>query len=156
MLKEFRDFIIKGNAFELAVGIIIGAAFTTVVNSLVNDILMPPIGYILGGIDFSNYFVDLTAATATITGGATQEFTSLEEARKAGHAVIAYGAFVNALINLLIVGAALFVVVRQVNRLRRQEPPAPPAAPPEDIRLLGEIRDLLAKGAGTRSGGRKS
>jgi large conductance mechanosensitive channel len=155
MLTEFRDFIIKGNAFELAVGIIIGAAFTTVVNSLVNDLLMPPIGYLLGGVDFSNYYIDLTAAAASVIGETAAAFATIDEARNAGHAVIAYGAFINAIINLLIVGLALYLVVKQVNRLRREEPAAP-AAPPEDVKLLTEIRDLLAGQAGApASRGRK-
>lgn len=143
MLKEFRDFIAKGNAFELAVGIVIGAAFTSVVNSLVNDIIMPPIGFLLGGVNFSNYFFDLTAAAGTLTGETPQGFTTLREAREAGHAVLAYGSFINALINLLVVGFALFLVVKQVNRIRSEEPAVPPA-PPEDVKLLIEIRDLLA------------
>lgn len=145
MLTEFRDFIVKGNAFELAIGIIIGAAFTGVVNSLVSDIIMPPIGFLLGGVNFADYFIDLTAAARGATGDAGPAFTTVKEAREAGHAVIAYGAFTNTLINLLIVGFALFVVVKQVNRIRKEQPAAPPA-PPEDVKLLTEIRDLLAKG----------
>jgi large conductance mechanosensitive channel len=144
MLKEFRDFIVKGNAFELAIGIIIGAAFTGVVNSLVSDVIMPPIGFLLGGVNFSNYFLDLTAAAGSVTGDAAPAFATIKEAREAGHAVIAYGAFINTLINLLIVGFALFIVVKQVNRIRKEEPAAPPA-PPEDVKLLSEIRDLLAR-----------
>lgn len=145
MFKEFRDFIVKGNAFELAIGIIIGAAFTGVVNSLVNDVIMPPIGFLLGGVNFANYFIDLTAATSGLAGDAAPAFATVKEAREAGHAVIAYGAFINTLINLLIVGFALFIIVKQVNRIRKEEPAAPPA-PPEDVKLLTEIRDLLAEG----------
>ena len=141
---EFREFILKGNAFDLAVGLIIGAAFTAVVTSLVSDILLPPVGFILGGIDFSNYFADLTSFTGY---GPAQP--SLKAAQDAGHAVIAYGKFLNAIINLLIIGFVIFLVVKQINRLRRlyekpKEPEAP-AGPPEDVRLLTEIRDLLAK-----------
>jgi large conductance mechanosensitive channel len=141
-LEEFREFIAKGNAFDLAVGVIIGAAFTGVVTSLVNDILMPPIGLIMGGVDFSNYFADLTSFF-----GYGDPIASLEEAQSAGHAVIAYGKFINTIINLLIVGFVIFLLVKQINNLRRKEKPAPdiPPAPPEDVKLLTEIRDLLAK-----------
>jgi len=145
MIKEFQEFILKGNAFDLAVGVIIGVAFSAIVTSLVNDILMPPIGFILGGLDFSNYFADLTSFF-----GYAQPIESLDEAQKAGHAVIAYGKFLNAVINLLIVGLVIFLVVKQINRLRRADAAAEsdvPPAPPEDVKLLTEIRDLLAKNA---------
>lgn len=140
-LNEFREFILKGNAFDLAVGVIIGAAFSGIVTSLVNDILMPPIGAVMGGINFADYFLDLTSL---INGG--EKPASLDAAQKAGHAVIAYGKFINALINLVIVGAVIFFLVKQINRFRRKEEAAPtvPAAPPEDVKLLTEIRDLLA------------
>ncbi len=137
MLKEFQEFILKGNAFDLAVGVIIGAAFTGLVNSLVTDILMPPIGFITGGIDFSSHFIDLTALT-----GDGAAVPSLDAAQKAGHAVIAYGKFINVLINLLIVGFVIFMVVRQMNRFRRKE--EKPTVVPEDVKLLAEIRDILA------------
>ncbi|MBX2805373.1 MAG: large conductance mechanosensitive channel protein MscL [Hyphomicrobiales bacterium] len=142
-LKEFKEFIAKGNAFDLAVGVIIGAAFSAVVGSLVADVLMPPIGYILGGLDFSNYFIDLTALL-----GNAQAIGSLEDAQTAGHAVIAYGKFINAVINLLIVGFVIFMLVKQINNMRREEEAEPetPPAPPEDVKLLTEIRDLLSKG----------
>jgi large conductance mechanosensitive channel len=150
-LSEFQEFILKGNAFDLAVGVIIGAAFGGIVNSLVNDILMPPIGALMGGINFSDYFVDLTYL---ISGG--DRPASLDAAQRAGHAVIAYGKFINALINLLIVGAVIFFLVKQINRFRRREEAAAPAgAPaeklPDDVRLLAEIRDLLARQSYTRS-----
>ncbi|MGF1622792.1 MAG: large conductance mechanosensitive channel protein MscL [Rhodomicrobiaceae bacterium] len=139
-IEEFREFILKGNAFDLAVGVIIGAAFSTIVTSLVNDILMPPIGLILGGVDFSNYYLNLTALT-----GYAEAPGTLAAAEEAGHAIIAYGRFINALINLLIVGFVIFMLVKQINRFRRQEEtPDVPPAPPEDIKLLTEIRDLLA------------
>ena len=141
---EFREFILKGSAFDLAVGLIIGAAFTAVVTSLVSDILLPPIGFILGGIDFSSYFADLTSFT-----GYGPTLPSLKAAQDAGHAVIAYGKFLNTIINLIIIGFVIFIVVKQINRLRRlyEKPKEPetPAGPPEDIRLLTEIRDLLAR-----------
>jgi len=141
-IKEFQEFILKGNAFDLAVGVIIGAAFSAIVTSLVNDILMPPIGFILGGLDFANYYINLTALLSDVPPPG-----SLEAAQEAGHAVIAYGKFINALINLLIVGLVIFLLVKQINRLRREKKPDTdvPPAPPEDVKLLTEIRDLLAK-----------
>lgn len=137
MFDEFKTFIARGNVIDLAVGIIMGAAFTAIVNSLVNDIIMPPIGVIVGGFDFSDFYINLS-------GG---EYASLAEAREAGAAVIAYGVFVNAVINFLIVAFAVFILVKQVNRLRRQEAaqPSTPPAPPRSEVLLEEIRDLLAR-----------
>jgi large conductance mechanosensitive channel len=149
MLKEFREFILKGNAFDLAVGVIIGAAFGGIVTSLVGDILMPPIGMLLGGLNFSDYFIDLTALKSqTVGGAAVQVPASYEAAKQSGHAIIAYGKFLNTLINLLIVGAVIFLLVKQVNRLKRE--PAKPTEKPEDVRLLTEIRDLMAKNAAQR------
>jgi large conductance mechanosensitive channel len=118
MFKEFREFAVKGNAVDLAVGVIIGGAFGAVVTSLVNDILMPPIGKLLGGVDFSNLFLVLGEGT----------FASLKAAKDAGAATLNYGVFVNAIINFLIVAFALFMVVKGINALRREEP-APAAAP---------------------------
>lgn len=135
MLKEFRDFAMRGNVIDLAIGIIIGAAFTTVVNSLVKDIIMPPIGYLMNGIDFSNLFISLT-------GG---DYPSLKAAEDAGAATINYGLFINAIINFLIVAFAIFIVVKQINRFRKQAP-AEPAAPTASEKLLTEIRDLLRQG----------
>ena len=141
MLKEFREFALKGNVVDLAVGIIIGAAFTGIVTSLVNDIIMPPIGVLMGGLDFSNYFLVLT-----LNGEAP---ASLSAAKDAGIPVLAYGRFINALINFAIVAWALFFVIRQMNALRlrfeAQDQPTPeaPAAPPRQEILLEEIRDLL-------------
>jgi large conductance mechanosensitive channel len=114
MLNEFRTFILRGNMIDLAVGIVIGAAFTTVVNSFVNDLLMPPIGLLLGGVDFSNLFI-------TLRGG---PFPSLAAAKAAGAPTLNYGLFINNIINLLIVGFAVFMVVRAVNRLRGPAPVA--------------------------------
>jgi len=135
MLKEFQDFAMRGNVIDLAVGIIIGAAFTTVVGSLVNDIIMPPIGYILNGVDFSNFFLVLKG----------DEYASLKAAKDAGAVSINYGVFLNAVINFLIVAFAVFMLVKQVNRFRKQEAAAPaaPAAPTTQEKLLAEIRDLL-------------
>lgn len=137
MLKEFRTFIARGSVVDLAVGIILGTAFTAIVTSLVNDIIMPPIGVIVGGIDFSNIYINLS-------GG---DYDSLAQAREAGAATINVGIFVNAIINFLIVGFAVFILVKQVNRLYRREaaqPSAPPAPPRQEV-LLEEIRDLLAQ-----------
>jgi large conductance mechanosensitive channel len=149
-LKEFREFILKGNAFDLAVGVIVGAAFGAIVTSLVGDILMPPIGMLLGNVNFSDYFVDLTALKASALGSApVQVPASYDAAKQSGHAIIAYGKFLNSLINLLIVGAVIFFLVKQINRLKRE--PEKPKEKPEDVRLLIEIRDLLARNAESRS-----
>ncbi len=137
MLKEFREFISRGNVIDLAVGVIIGAAFTAIVNSLVNDIINPLIGLLVGGrADFSNYFIPLAGQTAT----------TLAEAQAAGP-VLAYGSFLTAVINFLLIAFVVFMIVRTVNRMR-SKPEAPPPAPPEPTpseRLLAEIRDLLAR-----------
>jgi large conductance mechanosensitive channel len=149
MLKEFREFIIKGNAFDLAVGVIIGAAFGGIVTSLVGDILMPPIGVLMGDLNFSDYFVDLTALKAAAFGTEpVQVPASYDAAKQTGHAILAYGKFLTALINLLIVGFVIFLFVKQVNRLKREPAAAPkPLETPEDVQLLKEIRDLLASRA---------
>ena len=140
MLKEFREFAVKGNMMDMAVGIIIGVAFGTVITSLVNDLLMPVISGIIGTPDFSNLFLVLRNP-----GGAA--FTSVKAARDAGAVVLAYGLFLNAIIAFLIVSFALFRVVKGINRLRRQEEAAPaaPEAPPAEVQLLSEIRDLLRR-----------
>ena len=135
MLKEFRDFAMRGNVIDLAVGIIIGVAFTTVVNSLVKDIIMPPIGYILNGIDFSNIFLVLRG----------DQYPSLKAAQDAGAVSVNYGVFINAIINFLIVAFAVFLLVKQVNRFRKQAPAEPPA-PTTSEKLLMEIRDALRSG----------
>ena len=136
MLKEFREFALKGNVVDLAIGVIIGAAFGKIVDSMVGDMIMPLIGA-LGSVDFSNYFVGLNSGvTATV----------LDEAKKQG-AVLAWGKFVTVMINFIIIAFVLFLVVKGMNKLKRQAPPAPavPAEPPADVKLLAEIRDLLAK-----------
>jgi large conductance mechanosensitive channel len=134
MFKEFRQFALRGNVIDLAIGVIVGAAFTSIVNSLVKDIITPPLGLITGGLDFTNIFI-------TLKGDA---YTTLAEATKAGAVTVNVGIFLNALISFLIVAFVLFLVVRSVNRLfAKKEIPAVPAAPPEDIVLLREIRDLL-------------
>src|SRR6266481_9440444 len=136
MWREFRDFAMRGNVIDLAVWIILGAAFTTIVNSLVNDIIMPPLGLLIGGIDFSNFFV-------TLKGGS---FPTLEAAKAAGAVTINYGQFINAVIRFVIVAFAIFILVKQVNRLKTEESasePAPPPEPPRQEVLLAEIRDLL-------------
>jgi large conductance mechanosensitive channel len=149
-LKEFREFILKGSAFDLAVGVIVGAAFGGIVTSLVGDILMPPIGMLMGNVNFSDHFIDLTALKASALGtGPVQVPASYEAAKQSGHAIIAYGKFLNALINLLIVGAVIFFLVKQISRLKQE--PEKPKEKPEDVRLLIEIRDLLAKGTDSRS-----
>ena len=135
MWREFREFAMRGNVVDLAVGIILGAAFTTIVNSLVNDLIMPPIGLLLGGIDFSDFFV-------TLKGGS---YPTLTAAKTAGAVTINYGLFINAVIRFVIVAFAIFILVKQINRLKRTEPaaPAPPPEPPRQEVLLAEIRDLL-------------
>jgi large conductance mechanosensitive channel len=132
VLKEFKEFATRGNVLDMAVGIIIGAAFTTIVSSLVDDILMPPLGLILGELDFSNLFV-------TLGDG---QFASLAAAREAGAPVIAYGLFINAVIKFVLVAFALFLLIKQFNRFKKQAEEAP-AAPPAEQVLLTEIRDIL-------------
>jgi large conductance mechanosensitive channel len=137
MWREFREFAMRGNVVDLAVGIILGAAFTTIVNSLVNDIIMPPLGLAIGGLDFSNFFV-------TLKGGS---YPTLEAAKAAGAVTINYGLFLNAVLRFIIVAVAIFLLVKQINRLQRQEAaeaPPPPPEPPRQELLLAEIRDLLS------------
>ncbi|MEQ9814527.1 MAG: large conductance mechanosensitive channel protein MscL [Azospirillaceae bacterium] len=137
MLKEFKEFAMKGNVVDLAVAIILGTAFTAIVRSLVDDIVMPPIGVILGGVDFSSLYINLS-------GG---EYASLAEAREAGAATINYGVFINAVITFVIVAWIMFMIVRTMNRMAKKEEdkPGTPATPPRQEQLLEEIRDLLKK-----------
>jgi large conductance mechanosensitive channel len=136
MLKEFREFAMKGNVVDLAVGIVIGAAFSAIVTSLVGDIIMPLIGAI-GSLDFSNYFIPLAKGVTA---------TNLADAKKQG-AVLAYGNFITLTVNFLIIAFVLFIVIRSMNHLRRQEEakPAEPPKPSAEVQVLTEIRDLLKK-----------
>lgn len=134
MLNEFKSFILRGNVLDMAVGIIIGAAFTGIVNSLVADVLMPPLGMLMGGIDFSGYFLALNG----------EHYDTLKAATDAGAPLIKYGVFINAVINFLIVAAAIFILIRNVNKLVKKQAEAP-SAPPRNEVLLEEIRDLLKK-----------
>lgn len=133
MFEEFKKFAMRGNVLDLAVGVVVGAAFTGIVNTLVKDIIMPPIGLALGGVDFSNFFLTLKGPVAA----------TLTEAQKAGAVTINYGLFINAILNFIVVAVALFILVRQINRLVSPKTSAPPPAPPEDVLLLREIRDSL-------------
>jgi len=136
MWREFRDFAVRGNVVDLAVGLVLGAAFTTIVNSLVNDLLMPPIGLLLGGIDFSEFFI-------TIKG---QVYPTVAAAKSAGAVTINYGLFINTVIKFIIVAFAVFLLVKQINRLKVDL--APTAAETKTETLLTEIRDLLKESAG--------
>lgn len=138
MLKEFKEFALKGNVLDMAVGIIIGAAFGAIVSSLVDDVIMPPIGLLLGGVDFSQLFVVLKGSG---------DYNTIAEAQEAGAVTWNIGLFINAVIKFVIVAFAVFMLVKAFNRVMRkqEEKPAAPAAPPEDVTLLREIRDLLAK-----------
>jgi len=138
IVSEFKEFAVKGNAMDLAVGVIIGAAFGKIVDSIVKDLIMPIVGAIFGGFDFSNLFVALKPVPEGVA-------MTLEAVRKAGVPVFAYGSFLTILLNFIILAFIVFILVKQVNRLKKQPPPAAPAAPPEDVVLLREIRDSLKK-----------
>jgi len=138
IFDEFKKFAMRGNVVDLAIGVVIGAAFTGIVNSLVKDVIMPPIGLALGGIDFANFFITLKGP----------HLATLAEAQKAAAVTLNYGAFINTIINFLIVALALFLLIRSINRLTTPETPAEaaeaaPPAPPEEVLLLREIRDSL-------------
>ncbi len=140
MLKEFRDFAVKGNVVDMAVGVIIGGAFGKIVGSLVSDVLMPPIGKLMGGVDFSSLFVTL----------GPEQYKSLAEAQAAGAATLNYGVFINNIINFVIVAFCVFILVKAINTAKKKEAAAPsvavpPPAPPRQEVLLEEIRDLLKK-----------
>ena len=136
--SEFKAFAMKGNVVDLAIGVIIGGAFGKIVDSVVSDLVMPVVGRIFGGFDFSNYFLPLKEVPA----GTAQ---TLEAVKKAGVPVFAYGNFITIAINFLILAFIIFLMVKQFNRLKAQQPPAAPAAPPEDVVLLREIRDSLKR-----------
>ena len=135
MMQEFKEFAVKGNAMDLAVGVIIGAAFGKIVDSIVGDLIMPVVSKIFGGLDFSSYYIGLSGQAAGLT---------LAEAKKGG-AVFAYGNFITVALNFIILAFIIFMMVKQMNRLKKEAPPAAPAATPEDVLLLREIRDNLKK-----------
>ena len=139
MLQEFKQFALRGNVVDLAIGVIIGGAFGKIVESLVGDLIMPLLSAVLGRVDFSNLFIVLGTVPAGVG-------SSLEALRKAGVPVLAYGSFLTVLVNFILLAFVIFILIRQINRLRSTpEPAAPaaPAAPPEDVLLLREIRDSL-------------
>lgn len=137
MWQEFKEFAMRGSVIDLAIGIIIGVAFGKIVTSLVNDVIMPPIGLLLGKVDFSNLFIDLSG----------KGFGNLTAAKAAGAPVVAYGSFINTIIEFLIIAFVIFLMVRQINRMKKKEEakPTPPPAPSKEVQLLAEIRDLLKK-----------
>jgi large conductance mechanosensitive channel len=137
MLQEFKEFALRGNVVDMAVGIIIGAAFSTIVKSLVDDIIMPPVGLLTGGVDFSDLYINLS-------GG---DYQSLAQAREAGAATINVGVFINSVISFSIVAFVLFLVIKGMNQLRRkqEEEPAKEPPPAREVQLLEEIRDALVK-----------
>ena len=135
MMKEFREFAVKGNVMDLAVGVIIGAAFGKIVDSLVNDLIMPVISKVTGGVDFSQHFVVLSSVPPNVP-------MTLDALKKAGVPVLAWGNFLNVSLNFVILAFVVFLIVKQVNRLRKDKPIG---APPEDVLLLREIRDSLAR-----------
>lgn len=137
--KEFREFAVKGNVVDLAVGVIIGGAFGKIVDSLVADVIMPIVGLVFGKLDFSNLYIVLGSIPAGVAN-------NLADLKKAGVPVLAYGNFITILVNFIILAFVIFLMIKQINRLRRTEEAAPaPAAPPEDIVLLREIRDSLKR-----------
>lgn len=136
-VREFKEFAMRGNVVDLAVGVVIGGAFGKIVSSLVQDVIMPPLGAMMGGVDFKQLYVNLSS----------QAFATLAEAEKAGVPLIKYGAFIQSIVDFTIIAFAIFMVVKGINKLKRQEEAAPAAPPPtpEDILLLREIRDVLKK-----------
>ena len=138
MMREFKEFAIKGNVIDLAVGVIVGAAFAKIVDSVVSDLIMPIIGSVIGKVDFSGLFIVL-AAVPPGSG------TSLDALRKAGVPVLAYGNFLTVAVNFVILAFIIFLMIRQINRLKKSEPTAAPLAPAEEIVLLREIRDNLRR-----------
>jgi large conductance mechanosensitive channel len=139
MVQEFKQFAMRGNVMDMAVGVIIGGAFGKIVSSLVNDVIMPPIGKLMGNVDFSGLFVQL---------GGAEKFATLAKAKEAGVATVNYGLFINTVIDFIIVAFVIFLVIKGMNALHKKEAakPSPPAELPADVKLLSEIRDLLKKG----------
>jgi large conductance mechanosensitive channel len=143
MIKEFKEFAMKGNVVDLAVAVIIGGAFGKIVTSVVNDIIMPPIGKMMGGVNFSDLFINLDPSKLAKDGSVIK---SLAQAKEAGAAVIAYGSFINTVIDFTIVAFCIFMIVKVMNATKKKPAPAAPATPPEptkEEKLLGEIRDIL-------------
>jgi large conductance mechanosensitive channel len=138
MMKEFREFAVKGNVMDLAVGVIIGGAFGKIVDSVVNDLVMPLVSAVIGKPDFSNLFLVL----GTVPAGTPM---TLEALKKAGVPVFAYGSFLTVVFYFVLLALIIFMMVKQINRLKRETPPPPPAAPPEEVVLLREIRDALKR-----------
>ena len=134
MLKEFKEFAMRGNVMDMAVGIIIGAAFGKIVTSLVNDVVMPPIGLLMGNVDFSNLFVNLTMG---------QSYASVAAAEAAGAPIIKYGLFINTVLDFAIVALVIFLLIRTLNQLKKKQEPVAPPGPSAQEKLLAEIRDLL-------------
>jgi large conductance mechanosensitive channel len=137
MMQEFKEFAMRGNVVDLAVGVVIGGAFGKIVDSLVKDVIMPIVGRLMGGVDFKHLYINL----------GSQAFDTLEAAEKAGAPLIKYGAFINSIVDFVIIAFAIFVAVKAINKMKREAPPAPAAPPatPEDVLLLREIRDALKK-----------
>lgn len=138
MMSEFKEFALKGNVMDLAVGVIIGAAFGKIVDSMVNDLIMPLVGAVIGNVDFSSMYVILGQVPEGVGAG-------LAELKKAGVPVFAYGNFLTIAVNFVILAFIIFMMVKQMNRLKKEEPAPPPAAPPEEVQLLREIRDSLKR-----------
>ena len=138
MVQEFKQFAMRGNVMDMAVGVIIGGAFGKIVSSLVNDVMMPPLGKLMGNMDFSGLFIQL---------GSGEKYASLAKAKEAGIATVNYGLFINTVIDFVIVAFVIFLVIKGMNSMQRKEEakPAAPAEPPADVKLLTEIRDLLRK-----------
>ena len=134
-ISEFKEFAIKGNVVDLAVAVIIGGAFGKIVDSFVKDIVMPVVGQLIGGVDFKELYINLGSTT----------YATLDLAEKAGAPLIKYGVFINSVVNFTIIALAIFVAVKAISKLQKTAPPAAPAAPPEDVLLLREIRDSLKK-----------
>ena len=138
MLQEFKDFAVKGNVMDIAVGVIIGAAFGKIVDSVVGDLIMPVVGRVVGGLDFSSFFIALSAVPPDVA-------MNLDALKKAGIPVFAYGSFITILINFVILAFIIFMLVKWINKLKAEAPPPPAAADPEEVVLLRQIRDSLQK-----------